>query len=87
MARTKIGAVVKSKDPGRSNYIKIDLYNTDTITLKNGQYINVESKAFQLNAIREAVAAGRMSEENGEKALARAEKIPDFVLGELVVTD
>jgi hypothetical protein len=85
MARLKIGSVFKSKDPTKSNYIKIDIFNTDSIVLKNGEYINVESKAYQLASLARAVGAGVITEDNAEKARARIEKMPDFVLGELIL--
>ncbi len=84
MARQKIGSVYKSQDPTKSNYIKVDLLSKDSITLRHGEYINVESKAYQLKSLAEALAAGRISEDNAEKAKARIEKMPDFVLGELI---
>lgn len=85
MARQKIGSVYKSQDPAKSNYIKVDLQNKDSITLKHGEYVQVESKAYQLKSLQAAVEAGKISEENGEKARARIEKMPDFVLGELIL--
>lgn len=85
MARQKIGSVYKSQDPNKSNYIKVDLMNKDSITLKHGEYVQVESKAYQLKSLQAAIEAGRMTEENGEKARARIEKMPDFVLGELIL--
>lgn len=85
MARQKIGSVYASKDPGSSMYIKVDLYKTDTLTLKNGQYINVESKDFQLASIAKALEAGRLTEDQAEQAAARVSKMPDFILGELIL--
>lgn len=85
MARQKLGQVYKSKDPNKSNYIKIDLLGKDSVTLKHGQYVQVESKAYQLKSLDAAVEAGRMSAENAEKAKERVNKMPDFVLGELIL--
>ena len=85
MARKKIGSVYASKDPTKSMYIKVDLLNQDVITLRNGEYINVESKDFQLASIANALANGRLSEEQAEQAAARVSKMPDFILGELIL--
>lgn len=85
MARQKLGQVYKSKDPLKSNYIKIDLNGRDSITLKHGQYVQVESKAYQLASLQRAVEAGRLTAEQGEQAQARVSKMPDFVLGELIL--
>jgi hypothetical protein len=85
MARKKLGQVYKSKDTTKSNYIKVDLQDKGAVTLKHGQYIQVESKAYQLASIARAVEAGKLSEEQGEQAAARANKMPDFVLGELIL--
>lgn len=85
-ARTTIGSVVKSQDPSKSNYIKMYLKNTGgSITLTDGQTLSVESKAYQLKSLEAAVAAGKLSEENAEKARERINKIPDFILGEVIL--
>lgn len=86
--RTEIGSVVKSQDPTRSNYIKLNLRNTGgSITLTDGQTLSVESKAFQLKSLEGAVAAGKVSEENAAKARERIEKIPEFVLGTIILVN
>lgn len=81
--RLTIGSVYKSKDPTKSNYIKIK-DNIEPVTLAPGSYIQVESKAFQLASLQSAVERGILSEENATKAEERIQKIPDFVLAELV---
>ena len=85
MARQKLGQVYKSKDPLKSNYIKIDLKGKDSVTLKHGQYIQVESKAYQLASLGRAVEAGRLTGEQADQASERINKMPDFVLGELIL--
>ena len=83
MAKKKItiGDIVKSQN-GTGKYIKVF---ADNVTLTKGQYINVESKAEQLASLESAREAGKISEETYEKALARLEKIPDFVIAQLSV--
>jgi len=86
--RTNIGSVIKSQDPTRSNYIKLNLRNTGgTITLTDGQTLSVESKAYQLKSLESAVSSGKLSEENASKARERIEKIPEFVLGEIILVN
>lgn len=85
MPRLKLGSVYKSKDPEKSNYIKIDLKSKDTVTLKHGEYVQVESKAFQLRSVEKALEKGVLSKENAKKATDRINEIPDYVLGELIL--
>lgn len=85
MPRVKLGNVYKSKDPEKSNYIKIDLITKDAITLKHGEYVQVESKAFQLRSVEKALEKGVLSKENAEKAKTRINQIPEYVLGELIL--
>lgn len=76
-----IGDIVKSKN-GTGKYIKVF---ADSVVLTKGQYINVESKAEQLASLELARENGKITEENYEKALARLEKIPDYVIAQLSV--
>ena len=76
-----IGDIVKSKN-GTGKYIKVF---ADSVVLTKGQYINVESKAEQLASLESAREAGKISEETYENALARLEKIPDYVIAQLSV--
>lgn len=83
--RVKLGQVYKSKDATKSNYIQIDPQLKQPVTLNPGQYIQVESKGYQLASLARAAEKGLISEENAEKAKDRIEKIPEFVLGELIL--
>lgn len=76
--RVKIGAIIKGKD-GKADYIKVD----NDVQLRRGMYINMESKKQQIESLSKAVQEGKLSAELGEKLLASAEKIPDFVRFEL----
>lgn len=81
MARkVTIGSIVKSKD-GTGKYIKV----RNGVTLKEGQYINVESKAELLAKLEQALSNGKISAETAEKQRGYIEKIPDFVLAEASV--
>lgn len=86
--RVNIGSIVKSKDPKKSNYLKLNLGKLGgSVTLKDGQYLQVESKKFQLDSLKDAVEAGRMSEETAADIRERVEKIPDFVLSEVILVE
>jgi len=66
----------------------LHLKNTGgTLTVSDGQILSVESKSYQLKSLEAAVSAGKLSEENAEKARERISKIPDYVLGELVLVN
>lgn len=78
----RIGSVIKGKE-GKSDYIKI----SQDVTLKAGQFVNLESIAYKKASIEKALAEGKMSEELATKALAAIEKIPSFVRFELVVSE
>lgn len=82
--RVKLGSIVKNKDPNNSDYIKLSLdYIGGSVTLKDGQYLNVETKDYQKKSLKKAMAEGRLTEEHGNAALARLEKMPDFVRAEV----
>lgn len=82
--RRQIGKVVK-KSEDKQKYagvkefsIKID----EDITLKAGEYLNLENKAFKLASLE--ANKGKMSEEVYTKAHERIEKMPDFVFFEII---
>lgn len=77
-----IGSVVKGKD-GKPDYIKI----SQDVTLKAGQFLNLESAAAKKASIQKAMSEGKMSEEAAQKALAVVEKIPAFVRFNLVLVE
>ena len=77
--RTTIGSVVKGKEGG-ADYIKI----SKDVTLKQGDFLNLESKSAQLKSINEAVQNGKISGEVAEGIIENIEKIPDFVRFQIV---
>jgi len=81
MKREVVGSFLKAKDDGKAPYIK---FKTD-VTFTNGSMVRVENKKFQLASLESAVSAGKLTGEIAEKAKERINKIPDFVLGELVI--
>jgi len=81
MKREVVGSFLKAKDDGKAPYIK---FKTD-VSFTNGSMVRVENKKFQLASLESAVSAGKLTGEIAEKAKERINKIPDFVLGELVI--
>lgn len=79
--REVIGSFLKAKDSNKPPYIKIK----SDATFKANDIIRVENKKFQLESLEAAVSAGKLSGEIAEKARERINKIPDFVIAELVV--
>jgi hypothetical protein len=78
--RTVIGSIVKSKDPGKGDYLKV----SGSHVLTDGQFLNLESKASQLASLEAAIAAGKISGDNANGAKERINKIPDFVRFQVV---
>lgn len=81
--RSVVGSVCKSKDSGKPDYIKV----RDDMSLRKGQILRLESKKYQLDSLQNAVSAGKLSSELGEKIRERIEKIPDWVRFEIVAVE
>lgn len=91
--RKTIGSVVKSKTNPKETMIKI----SQDVSLKKGQYVNLENESGELAGIQKALAAGAIDEayaaELSTKATARwnkevgDKKVKDFVLFNLVVNE
>lgn len=77
--RINVGSIVKGKDGG-ADYIKI----SKDVMLKQGDFLNLESKAQQLKSVQEAVSNGKLSGEVAETIMENIEKIPDFVRFQIV---
>lgn len=78
--RVVLGNVVNSRE-GNGKYIKVNLNpNKDgkSVTIKSGQYINIEPLQAKLDGLPEAVESGRLSEELAEKIQERIEKDMSF---------
>ena len=81
LKREVVGSFLKSKDDSKPPYLKF----RSAITLKEGDIIRVENKKFQLQSLEGAINAGKLNGEIAEKAKERINKIPEFVIAELVV--
>lgn len=80
MARKTIGSVIKGKD-GKPDYIKI----SQDVTLKQGQYVNLESKKARLDSLTKAESEGKLSADLVTKIRSILDKEPEFVRFSLTV--
>lgn len=78
--RTVVGSVVKAKEKGKADYIKVSA----DVVLTKGQFLNLESKQFQKESLEAAIASGKLKAEFADKARERVEAIPDFVRFQIV---
>jgi len=78
--RRVIGSVLSSKDDPKQRYIKI----REDVVLKAGQTLRLESAKQQLEGLEAAVSAGKLSEEMAEKVRDRINKIPNWVVAEII---
>ena len=78
--REVIGSVKKSKEAGKGDYIQMNM----DVTLKKGDYLNLESQKSQQDRIDELLENGKMTAESHAKASERIAKIPAFVRFEIV---
>lgn len=74
LKRNQIGSFCKSKDEDKPPYIK----------MRDGKFYRVESAKFQLRSLEKAVADGKLTEEIAKVVRERIEKIPEWVLGEVI---
>lgn len=81
LKREVIGSFLKAKDETKPPYIKIK----NDVVFKANDIVRVENKKFQLQSLETAVAAGKLNGEIADKARDRINKIPEFVIAELVV--
>lgn len=78
--RRVVGSFCKSKDDSKPPYIKF----RDAMTIGAGDIVRVESKKYQLASLDRAVAEGKLSGDVVGEIRDRIEKIPEWVLGEIV---
>lgn len=70
---------IQAGKPKGAPYIKF----SEDVSFKKGDFLNVESQAYQLESINFAINSGKLTGDKAEKALERAAKIPEWVLGEV----
>jgi hypothetical protein len=78
--RLKIGSILKSREEGKPDYIKID---TD-IVLKKGDSLSLESKKSKLASLEKNIENGKLSGDLADKIREGIEKMPEFVRFEIV---
>lgn len=74
LKRNQVASFCKSKDDSSPPYIKF----------RDGKIYRVESAKFQLKSLEQAVSDGKLSEDVAEKIRERIQKIPEWVLGEVI---
>ena len=80
MAKVTLGSIIKGKKDeatgkAKPDYIKI----RGDHFLKDGDIINLESKAQALESLEKAVAGGKLSADMASDIRAKVEKTPDWV--------
>lgn len=78
--RTVVGSVCKQKEDPSKFYLKI----RDDVKFLKGTMLSLESKKQQLESLKSAVAAGKLSDDVAEKVEERINKIPEWVMFEVV---
>lgn len=78
--RTIVGSVLRAKDEGSTPYIKI----LEDVRLAKGSTLRLENKKSQLESLNKAVENGKMGAELAAKITENINKIPDFVLFQIV---
>ena len=78
--RLKVGSVLKSKEAGQMDYIKIDA----DVILKKGDLLSLESKKSKIEGLKKAIESGKLTGEYADKLMAEAERIPDFVRFQII---
>lgn len=72
--RTTIGTVLKSKEEGKGDYIKI----SQDVVLKKGDFLELESKKSALKNLEYVVETGKLDKEYAEKVRERLNKWPEW---------
>lgn len=80
---TTIGSVLKSKDKTKPDYIKV----SKNVTLKEGQFLNLENKESQLKTVQFLLENSYIDEATAEKRNAAINKKPDFVRFDVVLVE
>ena len=74
LKRVSVGSVLKSKEAGKPDYIK----------MRDGKIYRLESQKTQLESLEKAVAEGKLTGEVAESIRERINKIPAFVRFEII---
>lgn len=83
--RTIVGSVCKGKKNEETGVIAPDYIQvSNDVTLKRGDFLNLESKKMQQENLDSAVKAGRLGGDAQTAIQERIDKIPDFVRFQIV---
>jgi hypothetical protein len=74
LKRNQVASFCKSKDENSPPYIKF----------RDGKVYRVESAKYQLKSLEKAVADGKLGGDVADSIRERIEKIPEWVLGEVI---
>lgn len=86
--RIVLGSICKREKDG-SKYLKVNLNpnsGLSAVTLRNGDFVNIETNDEQLSGAQQACADGKISEEVLAKIQKRLADQPDFVIAQAVLT-
>lgn len=91
--RVVIGDILNPKEEtGGSKYVKIQEKKDkqgnvlpSLITLRPGDLISVETTRQQKESAEAAMKSGKLTEDMGTDILAKLDKRPDFVFGQLIL--
>jgi hypothetical protein len=72
--RFYFGKILKGAE-GKPDFVAID----KDITLKEGEFVNLESKTQRLKELEDSVSAGRLSQEKAEDIASKVNKQSDRV--------
>lgn len=80
--RRVVGSIVKGKD-GKTDYIKV----LNEITLKKGQFLNLESKQAAQTQLNKSVSEGKLSGELVEKIQKSIDNTPEWVRFNIIMLE
>lgn len=90
--RVVVGSILKSKEDGKPDYLKFNLVTKDgntkvpggTLTIKDGQTLTVETRAYQLQNLERSLQDNKITEEFYNKQKENMERT-NFVRADLVM--
>lgn len=85
--RMVVGSVLKSKTEGDPPYIKVNGNLKEDLVLKPGSYLKLENAKFQMKSLQKAMSEDKISADMGKEIQARIEKIPEWVLFEVILVE
>ena len=88
--RIKLGSVMKGQN-GKPDYIKVNIRDKEgkpgTYVLKDGQFLDLDSKAKQLEDVKFLIENDKIDADTGKYLTEKINKIPDFVRFEIIAKE